>query len=149
MKKRGHTIDEYGDRWVDTTSDTTVWKPGFGADKLAAAHSRRKRSLEACPTATSSRRKGGIEWTSSETHTTGRSVGAVLANAGKAAGAGWKFPAVGPPCDWQKRGKGAEAAGIEVDPQLRGPDRGPQGTPDARAGRRGGSRADQATKTGR
>ena len=63
--------------------------------------------------------KGGIEWTSSATHTTDDPLGAVLANAGKAAGAGLGNAH---PKDLHTIGKSAakaaEAAGIEVEPEL-------------------------------
>jgi regulator of sirC expression with transglutaminase-like and TPR domain len=120
MKKRGHTIDEYGDRWVDTTSDTTVWKPGFGADKPGSGSFEAETIFGSLPNSDKFATKGGIEWTSSETHTTADPLGAVLANAGKAAGAGLGSSR---PSDLHVIGKSAvkaaEAAGIEVDPQLK------------------------------
>ena len=88
MKKRGHNIDEYGDRWVDTTSDTTVWKPGFGADKPGSGSFEAETIFGTLPNSDKFGTKGGIEWTSSETHETDDPLGAVLANAGKAVGAG-------------------------------------------------------------
>ena len=88
MKKRGHTINEYGDRWVDTTNDTTVWKPGFGADKPGSGSFEAETIFGTLPNSDKFGTKGGIEWTSSETHTTADPLGAVLANTGKAVGAG-------------------------------------------------------------
>ena len=120
MKKRGHHIDEYGDRWVDTTSDTTVWKPGFGADKPGSGSFEAETIFGSLPNSDKFGTKGGIEWTSSETHTTDDPLGAVLANAGKAAGAGLGNSR---PPDLHVIGKSAvkaaEAAGIDVDPELK------------------------------
>jgi len=120
MKKRGHSVDEYGDRWVDNTTDSTVWKPGFGADKPGSSSFDAEVIFGTMPHSDKFGTKGGIEWTSSEAHVTDDPLGAVLANAGKAAGAGLGNPH---PKDLHTIGKSAakaaEAAGIEVDPQLK------------------------------
>jgi hypothetical protein len=125
MKKRGHNIDEYGDRWVDTTSDTTVWKPGFGADQPGSGSFEAETIFGSLPNSDKFGTKGGIEWTSSETHTTDDPLGAVLANAGKAAGAGLGNSR---PPDLHVVGKSAMKAvdvlagqgiPVEVDPQLK------------------------------
>jgi tetratricopeptide (TPR) repeat protein len=86
MKKRGHNINEYGDRWVDTTNDTTVWKPGFGADKPGSGSFEAETIFGTLPNSDKFGTKGGIEWTS--TGSTPDLLGAVLANTGKAVGAG-------------------------------------------------------------
>jgi len=86
MKKRGHNINEYGDRWVDTTNDTTVWKPGFGADKPGSGSFEAETIFGTLPNSDKFGTKGGVEWTS--TGSTPDLLGAVLANAGKAVGAG-------------------------------------------------------------
>ncbi|MBF0505078.1 MAG: tetratricopeptide repeat protein [Candidatus Omnitrophica bacterium] len=88
MKKRGHSIDEYGDRWVDNTNDTTLWKPGFGADNPASSSFQAEVIFGTMPHSDKFGTQGGIEWTTSATHTTDDPLGAVLANAGKAAAAG-------------------------------------------------------------
>jgi tetratricopeptide (TPR) repeat protein len=86
MKRRGHNIDEYGDRWVDTTSDTTIWKPGFGEDKPGSGSFEAEVIFGTLPNSDKFGTKGGVEWTS--LGDTDDPLGAVLANAGKAAGAG-------------------------------------------------------------
>jgi hypothetical protein len=120
MKKRGHNIEEYGDRWVDTTTDATIWKPGFGADKPGSSSFEAEVIFGTMPHSDKFGTKGGIEWTSSETHTTADPLGAVLANTGKAVGAGLGNSH---PKDLHTVGKSAvkaaEAAGVDVDPQLK------------------------------
>lgn len=120
MKKRGHSVDEYGDRWVDNTNDSTIWKPGFGADKPGSSSFEAEVIFGTLPHSDKFGTKGGIEWTSSETHTTDDPLGAVLANAGKAAGAGLGNSH---PKDLHTIGKSAakaaEAAGIKVEPHLK------------------------------
>lgn len=120
MKKRGHSVEEYGDRWVDNTNDSTIWKPGFGADKPGSSSFDAEVIFGTLPHSDKFGTKGGIEWTSSSTHTTDDPLGAVLANAGKAAAAGLGNSH---PKDLHTIGKSAvkaaEAAGIEVEPQLK------------------------------
>ncbi len=86
LKERGHNIDEYGDRWVDTTSDATIWKPGFGADKPGSGSFEAEVIFGTLPNSDKFGTKGGFEWTS--TGDTNDPLGAVLANTGKAVGAG-------------------------------------------------------------
>ncbi|MBF0503514.1 MAG: tetratricopeptide repeat protein [Candidatus Omnitrophica bacterium] len=121
MKERGHSIDEYGDRWVDNTTDSTVWKPGFGQDKPGSSSFDAEVIFGTLPHSDKFGTKGGVEWTSSSNHTTDDPLGAVLANAGKAAGAGLGN---GHPKDLHTIGKSAvkaaEAAKITIaDPQLK------------------------------
>lgn len=122
MKKRGHNVDEYGDRWVDNTNDATIWKPGFGTDKPGSSSFDAEVIFGTLPHSDKFGTKGGIEWTSSSTHTTDDPLGAVLANAGKAAAAGLGNSH---PNDFHTIGKSAAKAvevlkgDIEVDPQLK------------------------------
>lgn len=120
MKEKGHNIEEYGDRWVDTTTDATIWKPGFGNDKPGSSSFEAEVIFGTMPHSDKFGTKGGIEWTSSETHTTADPLGAVLANTGKAVGAGLGNSH---PKDLHTVGKSAvkaaEAAGIDVDPPLK------------------------------
>ena len=120
MKKREHNIVEYGDRWVDTTTDATIWKPGFGNDKPGSSSFEAEVIFGTMPHSDKFGTKGGIEWTSSATHTTADPLGAVLANTGKAVGAGLGNSH---PLDLHTIGKSAakaaEAAGVEVEPQLK------------------------------
>ena len=120
MRKRDHSINEYGDRWVDNTSDTTIWKPGFSADTPGSSSFEAEVIFGTLPHSDKFGTKGGIEWTSSATHLTDDPLGAVLANAGKAAGAGLGNNR---PKDLHTIGKSAvkaaEAAGIKVEPKLK------------------------------
>ncbi|MBI4971765.1 MAG: hypothetical protein HZC17_08045, partial [Candidatus Omnitrophica bacterium] len=120
MEKRGHSVNEYGDRWVDNTNDSTIWKPGFGADKPGSSSFEAEVIFGTLPHSDKFGTKGGIEWTSSPTHSTDDPLGAVLANAGKASGAGLGNSR---PKDLHTIGKSAvkaaEAAGIEVEPGLK------------------------------
>ncbi len=120
MKERGHNVVEYGDRWVDTTTDATIWKPGFGADKPGSSSFEAEVIFGTLPHSDKFGTKGGIEWTSSASHETADPLGAVLANTGKAVGAGLGNSR---PPDLHTVGKSAvkaaEAAGIDVDPQLK------------------------------
>ncbi len=120
LKTRGHNVQEYGDRWVDTTTDATIWKPGFGSDKPGSSSFEAEVIFGTMPHSDKFGTKGGVEWTSSPTHSTDDPLGAVLANTGKAVGAGLGNSR---PTDLHTVGKSAakaaEAAGIEVDPQLK------------------------------
>jgi len=120
LAQRGHNIVEYGDRWVDTTMDATIWKPGFGTDKPGSSSFEAEVIFGTLPHSDKFGTKGGIEWTSSPIHSTVDPLGAVLANAGKAVGAGLgnsrspDLHTIG-----KSAVKAAEAAGISVDPQLK------------------------------
>ena len=122
LKKRGHNIDEYGDRWVDTTNDATIWKPGFGADKPGSSSFDAEVIFGTLPNSDKFGTKGGVEWTT--TGSTPDPLGAVLANTGKAVGAGLGNSR---PPDLHVIGKSAtkaldilagEKIPIEVDPTL-------------------------------
>ncbi len=121
MKNRGHNVYEYGDRWVDTTSDTTIWKPGFNGDLPGSSSFEAEAIFGSLPGSDKFGTRGGVEWTS------GKAVpadprGVVLANMGKAAGAGLGSKR---PVDLHVIGKSAQKvldpaiSGIEVDPTLR------------------------------
>ncbi len=120
MKERGHNVVEYGDRWVDTTTDSTIWKPGFGADKPGSSSFEAEVIFGTMPHSDKFGTAGGIEWTTSASHTTADPLGAVLANAGKAVSAGLGNSH---PKDLHTIGKSAaksvEITGIDVEPQLR------------------------------
>ena len=124
LKKRHHNIDEYGDRWIDTTSDITIWKPGFGADKPGSSSFDAEVIFGSLPNSDKFGTKGGVDWTS--LGYTDDPWGAVLANAGKAAGAGLGN---GRQPDLHVIGKSASKAleilaqhdiPIKVDPKLQG-----------------------------
>jgi hypothetical protein len=120
LKSRGHNVIEYGDRWVDTTSDTTVWKPGYNADKPGSSSFEAEVIFGTLPGSDKFGTRGGVEWTSSATHSTADPLGAVLANVGKAVGAGLGNDK---PKDLHTIGKSAvkaaEIAGIAVDGGLK------------------------------
>jgi hypothetical protein len=122
MKNRGHNVYEYGDRWVDTTSDTTIWKPGFNGDLPGSSSFEAEAIFGSLPGSDKFGTRGGVEWTS------GKAVppdprGVVLANMGKAAGAGLGSKR---PVDLHVIGKSAQkvldpaVSGIAVDPTLKG-----------------------------
>ncbi|MCB1539474.1 MAG: hypothetical protein KDJ25_01080 [Rhodoblastus sp.] len=118
MKKRDHNVVEYGDRWVDTTIDATIWKPGFGADKPGSGSFEAEVMFGTLPHSDKFGTKGGIEFTSKKSFDD--PYGAVLANAGKAVSAGLGGSH---PVDLHTVGKSAvkaaEAAGITVEPGLK------------------------------
>ncbi|MEI7751792.1 MAG: hypothetical protein WCJ71_06845, partial [Candidatus Omnitrophota bacterium] len=120
MKANGHNVVEYGDRWVDTTTDSTIWKPGFGADKPGSSSFEAEVIFGTLPHSDKFGTKGGIEWTSSATHETADPLGAVLANTGKAVGAGLGNQH---PVDLHTIGKSAskaaELTGVDVESQLK------------------------------
>lgn len=118
--RRGHQVLEYGDRWVDSTTDTTVWKAGYNADRPGSGSFEAEVIFGTLPGSDKFGTRGGIEWTSSATQETPDPLGAVLANLGKAVGAGLGS---GHPRDLHVVGKSAvkaaEIAGISVDPVLK------------------------------
>lgn len=122
MRKRKHSIDEYGDRWVDNTTDATIWKPGFGTDKPGSSSFDAQVIFGTLPHSDKFGTTGSADQISSPTQTTDDPLGVVLANAGKAVGAGLGNSH---PKDLHTIGKSASKAievlkeDIEIDPQLK------------------------------
>ena len=115
LQRRGSTIQEYGDRWVDATNDITIWKPGFGADNPGSSSFQAEVIFGTLPDADKFGTSGGVEWT--RDGSTPDVLGAVLANAGKAVSAGLGNSR---PPDLHIVGKSlaktVEITGVQVDP---------------------------------
>jgi TPR repeat protein len=117
-----HNVYEYGDRWVDTTSDTTIWKPGFNGDKPGSSSFEAEAMFGSLPGSDKFGTKGGVEWTGKPSVPPNDPLGVVLANLGKATGAGL---GTARPKDLHVIGKSADKVlgpgmpGVEIDAKLR------------------------------
>ncbi len=134
MQKRGHDVVEYGDRWVDNTTDTTIWKPGFDGDRPGSGSFEAGAIFGTLPQSDKFGTKGGTDMVNvkkggvvEDSKTVlDDPLGGILANAGKSSGAGLGNSR---PKDLHTIGKSAskcldilKATGskdVDVDPQLR------------------------------
>lgn len=88
MKKKGHNVLEFSDRWVIPGTDTTIWKPNARPEKIgSSAHSSSvdyftSRSSDKFPT------EGGVAYTTGNSAGVEDPAGAVIANLKKATEAG-------------------------------------------------------------
>jgi hypothetical protein len=118
-KKDGHHVVEYGDRWVDYTTDTTLWKPEFSQELPGSSSYDAAMKFGTMPHSDKFAPPGAVEFTSNAGGKTGDPLGAVIANAGKAVAAGLgndsekDLHTIG-----KSAVKAAQAAGVSVEPEL-------------------------------
>lgn len=114
-----HHVVEYGDRWVDYTTDTTLWKPEFSQDLPGSSSYDAAMTFGTMPHSDKFAPPGAVEFTSNAGGKTGDPLGAVIANAGKAVAAGLgndsekDLHTIG-----KSAVKAAQAAGVQVEPEL-------------------------------